>query len=206
MANIDYREEDSRLARLTKEIRSSGARGFRATFYCPILYVKELTELCKGHVLPQAVGGRTWVVQRKDVDNFFGSFAEAGFSHGVKLRSMGFDDSLKYILDKGLSSKANLSVTDSDGDARRVRPTQWKGDDLTFVVHAKSDDFDLTNPVSLSFAMDTRYETLLACVHSLHIGIFREGGYRYAPKSHRRVQRRSTAQRIQADSRLANQN
>lgn len=179
MGSLDYTQEDSRLLELTQELRSSRGCGFRGTFYCPILHVKEETELCKGHVLPQAVGGRNWVVQRKDVDNFFGSFAEAGFSHGVKLRSMGFDDSIKYILDKRLSSRVNLSMTDSGGVERRVRPTQWTGDELTFVVHANGDDLCLKDPVSLSFAMDTRYETLLACVHSLHLGVFREGGYRY---------------------------
>ena len=49
-------------------------------FLCPILQVDEDVPLCKGHVIPEALGdsGIT-VLQRKDVDNFFGSAIEAAF-------------------------------------------------------------------------------------------------------------------------------
>ena len=179
MVNNDIKRLDSKLVQLTREIQRLGAAKVRDAFNCPILHVEEKTELCKGHLMPQAVGGRDWVVQRKDVDNFFGSFAEAAFVHGVNLRSKEFDDALSYVLEKGLAKQANLAVMDSRGDKLQVRPTRLKGNPLGFVVSESFADIELAGPVSFSFAMDTRYETLLACIHSLHLGLFREGGYSY---------------------------
>lgn len=49
-------------------------------FFCPILYRDEPVELCRGHVVNRAFEGvsRAWTVQRKDVDNHFGSRFESG--------------------------------------------------------------------------------------------------------------------------------
>jgi hypothetical protein len=52
-------------------------------FYCPILLNDEPGELCDGHIVPEAFGKLT-IPQRKDVDNFYGTAAEAdvvGFMH-----------------------------------------------------------------------------------------------------------------------------
>ena len=50
-------------------------------FYCPILHVDEPAELQKGHIINEAFSdsSRAWVVQRKDVDNFFASPFESDF-------------------------------------------------------------------------------------------------------------------------------
>lgn len=50
-------------------------------FYCPILFCDEETELCKGHIVNQAFGRShsEWIIQRKDVDNFYGIHFEADF-------------------------------------------------------------------------------------------------------------------------------
>lgn len=50
-------------------------------FYCPVLFRDEELELCVGHVVGQAFAGaaRAWTVQRKDVDNFYGSLFESDF-------------------------------------------------------------------------------------------------------------------------------
>ena len=51
-------------------------------FFCPILFRDEDVELCKGHIVGQVFGGRErWTVQRKDVDNFYGTAFEADFAH-----------------------------------------------------------------------------------------------------------------------------
>ena len=176
---LDIVEQDARLALLTSDIRHSGARDFRRKFYCPILHVEERIELCKGHVLPQAIGGKDWVVQRKDVDNFFGSFANAGFSHGVRLQNREFDAAVNYVLDKGLAGRANLSIQNEEGIKRRIRPIERTGTQLKFVA-SETASFDFTKPVSISFGLDVRYDALLSCVHSLHLGLFKERGYVYA--------------------------
>jgi hypothetical protein len=50
-------------------------------FHCPFLFRDEDVELCRGHVLNQAFVGskRVWTIQRKDLDNFYGSFFEPDF-------------------------------------------------------------------------------------------------------------------------------
>jgi len=50
-------------------------------FQCPILFTDEKVELCKAHIINQAFpnSARAWTVQRKDVDNFYGSNFESDF-------------------------------------------------------------------------------------------------------------------------------
>ena len=50
-------------------------------FVCPILHVDEDVPLIRAHVINKAFpnSDRSWTVQRKDVDNFFGSRFEADF-------------------------------------------------------------------------------------------------------------------------------
>ncbi len=61
-------------------------------FYCPILQVDEPCEvgqpgeLVKGHIIPDALGGRVWVPQRKDVDNFYGEKVESDFIGAIRDR------------------------------------------------------------------------------------------------------------------------
>ena len=56
-------------------------------FYCPILHIDEDVPLTKGHVVPESMGGRSKVLQRRDIDNGFGSFFEAeaadAIVHGI---------------------------------------------------------------------------------------------------------------------------
>ena len=57
-------------------------------FFCPILHVDEPTNLCRGHVVGKAFrSSNLWVPQRADVDNFYGSIAEADFLHVIQDRS-----------------------------------------------------------------------------------------------------------------------
>jgi hypothetical protein len=48
-------------------------------FYCPILQTDEETELCMGHIVNKSIPNscRKCVVQRKDVDGFYGVVVEA---------------------------------------------------------------------------------------------------------------------------------
>lgn len=52
-------------------------------FYCPILYKDENVPLCRSHIINKDIYGaaRAWTVQRKDVDNFYGSNFEADFTN-----------------------------------------------------------------------------------------------------------------------------
>ena len=70
-------------------------------FVCPILLIDEEIELCMGHVVNQVFRSstRTTIVQRSDVDAFFGSRFEADFytlvrSKGKSLSEILFDNKL----------------------------------------------------------------------------------------------------------------
>jgi len=48
-------------------------------FFCPVLFSDEDVPLCKAHIVNLVFpdSSRIWTVQRKDVDNFYGSTFEA---------------------------------------------------------------------------------------------------------------------------------
>jgi hypothetical protein len=50
-------------------------------FFCPVLFRDEDVALCQAHIVNRAFSGsaRSWTVQRKDVDSFYGSAFEADF-------------------------------------------------------------------------------------------------------------------------------
>lgn len=79
-----------RLRHRIEQLRTSYQNARGATFshfVCPILRTDENVPLCEGHVIPAAFGAcNTWVPQRKDVDNFYGSVAEADFIGVVQHR------------------------------------------------------------------------------------------------------------------------
>ena len=90
-------------------------------FFCPILRTDEPGELCKGHVIPEAFGtSNAWVPQRTDVDNFFGTVAEADFIAAVEDRD-------KTAFEKWLNPKLN----------KRHRPRlKAKGVELAPLLHS----------------------------------------------------------------------
>jgi hypothetical protein len=68
------------LARLKADFELPGDGNFEY-FVCPILLTDENVELCMGHVISQTLPNccRKMVVQRKDIDGFYGSVCEAAF-------------------------------------------------------------------------------------------------------------------------------
>lgn len=82
-------------------------------FFCPILGADEPvvspTELIQGHIVNQSFENapRTWVVQRSDVDNFYGTNFEADFE------SLQYRDKLtpiKLLTEKSLTKKFNPQI------------------------------------------------------------------------------------------------
>jgi hypothetical protein len=71
-------------------------------FYCPILQVDEDVPLQRGHVINEAFKGspKKWVVQRRDVDSFYGRAFEADFTVSQYFASMtmyeSFENKLLY--------------------------------------------------------------------------------------------------------------
>jgi hypothetical protein len=73
-------EIDAKITRLRDDFKKVKGYSFNH-FFCPILFKDEETELCKGHIINQAFrdSARTWTVQRKDVDGFYGEYFESDF-------------------------------------------------------------------------------------------------------------------------------
>ncbi len=181
MTGDEIRRHDKRLEDLTRSLRSAGTNKKPKSFLCPILQVEEPALLCKGHIVPKAVRGRTWVVQRRDVDNFYGQFAEAGFIHGVRLRAMPtFDDAVKYILKHRLARRADLSVIDGTGAKAPVHRTPKDAAGRELMIRSKEGAIDLDGELSLAMDLDVRFDTLLTCLHTAHLGLFQASGYAYA--------------------------
>jgi hypothetical protein len=80
------------LPRLQEEYTAREGRPFEH-FYCPVLCRDEPTGLCMGHVVPEAYADccRARVVQRADVDNWYGSMIEADFGTLLVASGAGMD-------------------------------------------------------------------------------------------------------------------
>jgi len=89
-----------KLEALRQDFAAVTGRRFRH-FFCPILLVDEQVELCRAHVVNQAfaASSRRWTLQRKDVDNFFGSAFESAF---VGLQSNQPGVAIKAFFDRQL--------------------------------------------------------------------------------------------------------
>ncbi|HEX2619163.1 MAG TPA: hypothetical protein VHL11_03420 [Phototrophicaceae bacterium] len=73
-----------KLDQVSKDYEKVTGKSF-GYFFCPILHRDEDTELCKAHIVNQAFPDpdnlrMAWTVQRKDVDNFYGTMFEADFT------------------------------------------------------------------------------------------------------------------------------
>ena len=79
-------EVSANLTRLQESFREATGDNFKH-FYCPILHRDEPTQLCMGHVINDAITGscRVRVVQRKDVDGFYGAYFEADYTALLKV-------------------------------------------------------------------------------------------------------------------------
>ena len=183
MGKINIQQQDARCASLEKEIRKLGARSLCRKFYCPILYCEEEAQLCKGHVMPHSLGsGLGWVVQRADVDNFFGSVAEERFVHGVRLRSMEAEEKRDYVVGRNLGRLFRASVTDHQG---RTQPAKYHFLNKNAGI-LRLDTRNVKNPVNIQAGMknlglylkivDVQAETILALMHALHLGLFKKAG------------------------------
>ena len=73
-------EVRSKLDKLQNNYSQTAGHSF-SHFFCPILFRDDETELCKAHIVNSAFpnSSRAWTIQRRDVDNFYGSNFESEF-------------------------------------------------------------------------------------------------------------------------------
>ena len=97
-------EIQSQLVRLCSDYELEYGERFDH-FYCPFLCVDEDVELCLGHIVPDAfsASNKKTIVQRADIDNFYGSVFEADFelvvnNRGASLEQILTDPKLEQAL------------------------------------------------------------------------------------------------------------
>ena len=161
-------------------------------FYCPILHVDQKVELQKGHIVNEAFvdSDRTWVVQRKDVDNFYGAYFESSFTaiqHYEKIDKHNIFCDLQLY--KHFNPKIYLDGKQVNYFPFRKYPIP-KGHTLV-TVHSGSDetklcincentdDFLDSGRWKVIVSKDTRVSATVSLIKAAHLSMFSMFGYEY---------------------------
>ena len=181
----------SRLARLNSDYESITGSKYKH-FYCPVLFKDENTNLCQAHIINKAFkdSDRTWTVQRKDVDSFYGSHFEAEFE---TIQEKGRYKADEVLASKTLSKKLKPKMY---ADGKRVeyyRPSSTIPTAHTPVALA---DFSESTKIALKLSQekmetestqnweirienDLRLPSLVSLLKAAHLTLFHLRGYRH---------------------------
>jgi len=170
-------------------------RGYPFThFFCPILFRDEDTPLCKAHIINRAFpsSSRKWTIQRKDVDEFYGSNFEADFSaiQYKENRSIG-----KTLTDKALYNTffPKIIINDKPVDyfiargniPEQFTPVLFENDDgKTILLGLKMSPAEYKSlegeKLEIEISKDVRISALVSLIKAAHLTLFDMIGYRYA--------------------------
>lgn len=181
----------SELARLRSDYQSVLGFPF-AHFFCPILYKDLDAELCRAHIINQAFVGspRTWTLQLKDVDNFYGAFFESEFA----LRWKAGDEAIvKALSDKTLARKLRARILMdgvevphffASGDMpARFTSLLVQGNSAEFRVGLKMSAHELIAAANRNWELavdkDVRVPAMVTVVKSAYLTLVTLLGYRY---------------------------
>jgi hypothetical protein len=181
----------SELARLREDYAEQNGGVPFNHFYCPVLFRDEPTELCAGHVVNQSLPNscRKWVVQRKDVDGFYGSFAESGFTTALEAKGKSVEELLE---NKKLRGKVPWKVSVDDravefyevhGHASPTHPqVHFQGQDgqfLTIALKATADSLPSSATLNVTFGRSFAAEAVASLLKAAHLTMFSFFGYQY---------------------------
>lgn len=183
---------ESRLARLRAGYSQLRGSPF-SYFYCPILFKDEDVPLCQGHIINRAFpdSARDWVVQRQDIDNFYGTIFEADFE---TLKYKGEQIAGSAIINKELSKKFEPKILLDDKPveyyvARENVPQQFtrlEFDDngkvvqLALKMHPEEFMEKLGQKWEISIENDIRISSMVSLIKSAHLTLFSLLSYNYA--------------------------
>lgn len=185
----------AKLHLLREDYASTMGKSF-THFWCPILHMDEEVELCKAHVTNQALsneGGheRVWTIQRKDVDNFYGTVFESDFVIIQYDEDEVFD---KAFFKGELSSQLKPKVL-LDGQEIGFYVPSGKVPDQFSTIRLESDSnsIDIALKMSPDFvernqeeiwevevSKDIRLQAVASLVKAAHLTMFALFGYQYA--------------------------
>ena len=163
-------------------------------FVCPLLFRDEDVELCDGHVINQAFSGtdRTTVVQRADVDSFFGSRFESDF---VLLDSKGKYAPVDVLLDSELSRKLRPRIFIDGVQVPHYLPRGAVPDHHSELAVQRENQSEVKLALKLvpsqtlaalggkweiDMAKDIRLPALVSLLKAAHLTLFSMLGYTYA--------------------------
>jgi hypothetical protein len=162
-------------------------------FFCPILGVDEDVELQKGHIVNQAFDDSSpvWVVQRRDVDGFFGSLFEADF---VKLQGMHSKTMADMFIDPKLNRQFRPGILRNDKPVQYTTrqtglpdvftPVILEDDEQSAIIGVKMTPEEILAAAGdkweLAVTKDIRIHSLVSLIKTAHLSLFHLLGYRYA--------------------------
>ena len=162
-------------------------------FFCPVLFVDEETELCQAHVVNSAFPETSpnWTIQRKDVDNFYGSVFESDFVN-LKFNEPGI--AAKALVDpdlyRRLRPKIFLDGTDIEHSVPKgpvpkkfpeFRLDYKKGTlRLGLKMEANPSTFNEHSDWQFQVFQDVRVPAIVSVLKAAHLTMFALMGYTYA--------------------------
>lgn len=166
-------------------------------FYCPILHVDEAAELQRGHVVNECFEGSPgiWVVQRKDVDSFYGSNFESDFEliqHRPTLQAFNvFADKKFYTHFCPKIYRGDIEVKHFPYRKGPVPPdyVRMELEDIEgkrlfpICIRATREqllDKDPEKRFELAYSKDARLASLVSLIKTAHLTLFSLLGYHYA--------------------------
>jgi hypothetical protein len=180
----------SRVGRFREDYKALTSAPFNH-FYCPILFEDQDTELCQAHIVPEGFRNTTrkWAVQRKDVDNFFGSNFESDF---LSLQYNDNPDPIKSLTNRTLSNVLKPTVR-IDGQAvgyyqpKGQVPSDHAQIDLhdngqvfPMVFKIAPDKIHTNTKIEVEIKKDLRLPAIVSAIKAAHLTLFELLGYRYA--------------------------
>jgi hypothetical protein len=164
-------------------------------FFCPILFKDEDVPLCMGHIvneaIPNSFGG--CVVQRQDVDNWYGALAEADFVNHIQIRSMNPDEILgdpssrrKYrpqmVVNGEVWEHYEYQGEKFPDHHTPVSFQIGKEKFIPWVVKKQPEEIEAQEqfPVELRLGKDCRLAAFVSLVKAAHLTLFKRMGYSYA--------------------------
>jgi hypothetical protein len=163
-------------------------------FYCPILHKDEDTKLCMGHIVNQKIDHscRKAVVQRHDVDSFYGRVVEREFINFNALRGSTIED---VLLKKDLRKRIHPRITADGQECEYYRDKGHKARDQTRVILETPGGKEVKlilkmEPANLRAAASKRWQiavegdyrlsALVSMIKAAYLTLFSMLGYRYA--------------------------
>ena len=164
-------------------------------FLCPILLDDEPVPLCLGHIINEACPNsfNGCVVQRSDVDGFYGSLVESDFTSNIQARSMGGPE--KALRDSALRKKMGLTFV---VDGKELKHYEYRGVDvpghtpiamhigegepLQLVMKKTQEELDalMERGLEIKVGNDCRMSSVVTLVKAAYLALFRLLGYSYA--------------------------